>query len=105
MERMAFGVLGLSKKEFYESTFREFKNRVQGYYENLNYFQQQEWERMRFQTEILAYSTGNYKEKLKIPLPWDKETVKKSITKEEQQIIRELCDKAHGKYLDGTIGH
>ncbi|MFL5731465.1 MAG: hypothetical protein ACJ75J_18390 [Cytophagaceae bacterium] len=93
----------MTSEQFWESTPREFQNRLDGFIEFQNLKEKQEWERCRWMTEILANSTGNYSKPLKLSLPWDTNKVKKSLSKEEMQQIKEACIRAHGKTLDAAI--
>ena len=62
LEEFAFGVIRLTPFDFYRMTFREFKNLQQG-------FTAREHEERKFRaylTCVLANSSGNFKEPLKV---------------------------------------
>lgn len=96
----------MTNDEFLDSTPREFDNRLRGFYEYRDVLEKAEWNRIRYMTEILANSTGNYKTPLKLKFPWDDKGIEtKTRSLEERKKIQEMCDNAHGKYLNGTFGH
>ena len=78
----AFGYLGLTSEDFWNSTPREFNNRIEGFLELQQFNQRMEWERCRWATCLIIQP--NVTKRLKptdlIKFDWDKKT------KEQQKI-------------------
>ena len=59
----AFGYLGLTSEDFWNSTPREFNNRIEGFLELQQFNQRMEWERCRWATCLIIQP--NVKKRLK----------------------------------------
>jgi len=53
LESIAFGQLGMSVDEFYNMLPKHFWNKMDGFYKLENIREQQNWERVRWQTTLL----------------------------------------------------
>lgn len=78
MEAFAFGQVGLSPEAFYDLTPRQWANKVSGWEAQINLIQQQEWERIRWQTTWLV--NPHTKKKLSpkdlMVFPWEEKKKK-----------------------------
>jgi hypothetical protein len=53
LESIAFGQLGMSVDDFYDMMPKHFWNKMDGFYKLENIREQQEWQRIRWQTTLL----------------------------------------------------
>lgn len=93
---MAYGRLSMSSREFYESTPREFNNRLRGFDQLEAERRRGEWERARFITFYLGQFDRKKVSKLTdlIRFDWDEDTAPPDPRKNPDiQKMFELWDK------------
>ena len=91
--------MGMSRRDFWESTAREVFNAISGFYDHQMYLQRQEWIRERWSTCILlnTQTTKSIRETELLEFEWEKEEKRnapvKVITQEELKKLAEFYDK------------
>lgn len=77
MQELAFGVIGMTTAEFWNSSPIEFHYRQKGYFRKVEDLERREWERVRWQTTVIINSNPYMKETITEmelrKFPWEKD--------------------------------
>ena len=99
--------MGMSEKEFYDSSMRSVMNRVDGFSQEVKSRERQEWDRTRWLASVVVnlVSKRTVKPGDLLKLPWDAESLERPLTKEEREerfaeMDRRMAER-FGKTTDG----